>query len=494
MAAEHADWTAMFARIISATLIGVWILIICTQVSAQLSSSGTSETASAKAQEGGNSPRGYLTTPAELRTVSELAKRGQEPYRSAVVSALRYADRPWQWNPLPASVKCASYSRTAKDPQETSGGQYEAADEAPKVTGALHKSAVEPAYLSHGSVLVYAKALAYHLTGKTVYADQTMEAIAGLLGAENFGAPGDSSPTDKQCQLNLSWYIPGFIRAADLLESYPAWRQSGIKSRFQSWLASVVYPTISFTAEISVSNWGAAATNAEAYIADYLWDRSDLRLVSYNSSAAKTPTSARSAADAYEHANTLALDRMNGVRAEGPGGSRSACDVDAESKSMIRPDGGIPDELRRGSSGCRGKKILEDDKSNMYSQTHLQNLIAQAELLLRRGDRRIYDNIATTPQQFTYKDPSGTARTVILPAGRGSLRNAIMFVIASPSRQRIRALRSALEVANHYYNDPVMLEAVIKTRPNSGGRAMSFETLTHAFSPETSPPVTAPPR
>jgi hypothetical protein len=430
--------------------------------------------------------RGYLTTPQELRLIAEQGKRGIEPYRSAVRKTLEFANRPWAWSPIIGRAMCSRPTEnTISDAIDETGADQQ------------RKSASEPEYLSQGSVLVYAKALAFHLSGEERYAREAMSGIEGLLKITSFGAFGASPPAERQCQLNLSWYVPGFIRAADLLEVYPPWAASRMKRDFQEWLARVVYPTVSFTAEVSVSNWGAAATNACSYISDYLWDRPDLRLVSYNPSNYSTRTTTRTPAEAYEHAIQLTLERMNGIRAEAVGGSMQACDRDPRTKSMIRPDGGIPDELRRGSTGCGGSRILLDDKSNMYSQTHLQNVIAQAELIWRRGDRRIYENLATQKSFITYQGPDGLMLRAALPAGRGSLRHAVLFIIAAPSRQRPRALRSALEVAYRYYRDPAMLNAVLGTRPNSGGRAMSFETLTHVFVPGQNPgppPVVDPPK
>lgn len=411
----------------------------------------------------GADSRGYLTTPQELMQIRIKAGKGIEPYKSAVGQVLRDADRPWPWPALSGEITCPS--------------------------------ADEPAYIKEGSRLIYAKALAYQLTGQARYAQEVQTRIAALLGIGSFGPPGNTQKPDRECQLILSWSIPGFIRAADLLESDREWQASGIKPRFQTWLAEVVYPTISFSAEVAVSNWGAAATNASAYIADYLWDRPELRLVSYNRLDAGEPTTARSPAEAFEHANHLALDRVNGSRAEGRGGSSSSCDFDPATKSMIRPDGGIPDELRRGSTGCAGTRILENDHSNMYSQTHLQNLIAQAELLLRRGDRRLYDNLAQAPAAFTYIDGHGAAHTVTLPAKRGSLHQAILFILTAPSFQTPRALKTAAEVAYRYYRDPAMKAAIAASRPNSGERAMAYETLTHGFAEgeNPGPPPTVPP-
>lgn len=407
--------------------------------------------------------RGYLTTPAELRTIRDKAAKGTEPYRSAVRQVLADAIQPLPSSPT-GQVTCPG--------------------------------ADDPEFLHRGAVLVYAKAIAYHLTGDAAYARGAREGIETLMKISGFGRMGNTSGDDRQCQLNVSWKIPGFVRAADLLEDEPGWRAAGTKRRFQEWLANVVYPLVSYTAEVSVSNWGAAATNTEAHIADFLWDRPDLALVTHNPPGSATPTISRKTGDAYRHAIELALARMNGERAEAESGSSKSCDAEPFGKSMIRPDGGIPDELRRGTTGCEGRRIAENDRSNMYSQTHLQNLIAQAELMLRRGDRRLYDNIQTTTSMAKFTDARGRQQMKPLPAGRGSLKQAILFVLQT-SNQPPRALRSAGEVAYRYYRHPAMLRAVEATRPNSGDRAMSYETLTHGFAANenpANPPVTEPPK
>lgn len=407
--------------------------------------------------------RGYLTTPQELHIIREKADQGIQPYADAVAHVLKFAANPWEWQPPHGKVTCPS--------------------------------ADDPPYLEHGSQLAYAQTLAFHLTGDSTFAFQAIDGITKLLNITSFGELGNTSKPDRQCQLNLSWWIPNFIHAADLLEDFEPWQRDDTKKQFQDWLANVVYPTISFTAEVSMSNWGAAATHCCAAIADYCWDRPDLTLVSVNRLSAKEKFTGRSPAEAYEHANQLALGRMNGTRWEGYGGSSRACDFSALTKSMIRPDGGIPDELRRGSSGCDGTEILENDKSNMYSQTHLQQLIAHAELLLRRGDRRIYDNIQNEPLKIQYFDPKGQRKETTLPPGRGSLLKALAFVFVRSKNNVPRSLKSAGEVAYRYYQKEFILKAVKPTRPNTSNRAMAFETLTHGFAENETPapPPTTPP-
>src|SRR5436309_7823773 len=75
----------------------------------------------------------------------------------------------------------------------------------------------------------------------------------------------------------------------------------------------------------------------------------------------------------------------------------------------IRTDGGISEELGRGSTGCDGSWIKDLDSSWMYTMTHLQGTMVHAELLLRRGDPSLYTNIIST--------------------GAGSVRKSILFLL-----------------------------------------------------------------
>ena len=150
----------------------------------------------------------------------------------------------------------------------------------------------------------------------------------------------------------------------------------------------------------------------------------------------------------------------------------------------IRPDGGIPDELMRGTTGCDGLWIKDLDGSYDYMMTHLQGTVVHAELLLRRGDKSIYDNKTA--------------------AGGGSILKAIYFLINNPndpSKSVNYEMIQTLEVAYRYYRDPYIAKQLkiglpdrkIGTRSN---QILHFGTITHGFAVDENPgppPITAPP-
>ena len=72
--------------------------------------------------------------------------------------------------------------------------------------------------------------------------------------------------------------------------------------------------------------------------------------------------------------------------------------------SMIRPDGGIPEEIRR-STTCDDTHIEPGSAAHHYLEGYLAGTISQAELCLRRGDRSLYDNV-TRPAVVPSERPS----------------------------------------------------------------------------------------
>jgi hypothetical protein len=144
-----------------------------------------------------------------------------------------------------------------------------------------------------------------------------------------------------QCQLNFGWGTPELVAAADLIEDYWSTQtctgptstlytdttigSGNCKVLFQNWLVKNPYYIVSYAAENSKSNWGAAATNATAYIADYLWDRPEVRLIHRSPPQVNDgEDTARTPSEAYAYANQLMFDRMNGYGVEY--GSSKSCD------------------------------------------------------------------------------------------------------------------------------------------------------------------------
>lgn len=367
--------------------------------------------------------RGYLTTPQELAEIKRKADLGIEPYRSAVSAVVAYAQ----------------------------GGFLT------KASGTVDcKASATPQYLAHGAPLAYACALAYQLTGDVRYAAKAKGGIQGLYAITGLQAGGD-------CPLTMGRLMPAWICAADLIEDY--WSKSE-KREFQNWLAALVYPTL-LTKYARGNNWGAVITNAGQYVADYCWDRPELKL------GGETP------AAAYIRMRQAALDRMNGL----------IFDTCGEGVSMIRPDGGIPEELRR-TTTCDETKLTANSSAHGYTEGWLSGAIGQAELCLRRGDNALYENLMTTAGQT----PGGK----VLPAGRGSIKKAINFVIQTNALRWEK--KQTLMIAARYYRDPAMLAQARDGRPfgaNTSEYVNYFTTLTHDFAEGEDPgppPVVSPPK
>lgn len=379
-------------------------------------------------------PRGYLTTPQELAAIKAKIARGVEPYKSASEAVLEWADMSWDYE-LKAKVTCG----TSNWPKwiDNQGG-------VPKL---------------------YARALAYHLTGETHYAQEVKDILEKIMtNVEKI------SLDDQQCRLNFGWGTPELVAAADLIDAYWAGEtctgplgttyddtevgKGKCKRLFQNWLVKNPYYVISYSTA-SQNNWGAAATNATAYIADYLWDRPEVhilhrvpRQINQGLDLVLTPS------EAFAHANHLMLDRMNGYGVDYI--SSDACDFLNGSqqdpqwlpvKSQISEKGIVPDDARR-EEHCNISAY--NGKYQNYPQVHLGNNIQQCELMLRRGDSSCYDNIdkADLPN-YSFLDPNSVFKTTKLAPGRGSIERAIKAVIVDSGTEWRHD--SALAVAYRYY-------------------------------------------
>ena len=390
--------------------------------------------------------RGYVTTPAELREIARKAGAGKQPYKNAVHAIVRYAS------------SASEGGQGAEDPHFWPLGSIGGEQSCP--------GTFQPRFLADGSPLVEAKAMAYHLTGNAGYAAEIRKRLLELSTTSGYGGRKWS-----QCVPNLNWYVAGWIIAADLIEDFPGWSASD-KKTFQRWLAAEVYYKSDAASDFRSNNHGSAGSAAAAMISDYLAG-SGIALVDRDGKSSTPP-------EAFAEAKRHQLDRMNGnayMRHE-PG-----CPPEF-TLTGIRPDGGIPWELARGSTGCGGKWIEKQDASWTYQQTHLQGTLLHAELLLRRGDKSIYDNVKQD--------------------GGGSLRRAVLFVLHNPnapskSYPLHRSHFPMLELAYRYYRDPAMArELGIGTGHRKigsrSGQMLHFGTITHGFSPDETPappPVTA---
>jgi hypothetical protein len=433
--------------------------------------------------------RGYLTTPQELHQIRKKAAQGLQPYHDAVEVVLAWAAHRWQY-PLAAEQGCAS--------------------------------ADQPAWSDDGEGIprLYAKALAYHLIEDRERAEGYAQEVKTILAAI-MTEVGTITLDDQQCQLNFGWSTPELIAAADLIEPY--WAQQRCqgptstrygetalgrghcKRLFQNWLVKNPYYVVSYAAVSSQSNWGAAATNTTAYIADYLWDRPEARLVhrhppQINEGRERLLTPAQ----AYAYANLLMFKRINGYGVDYH--SSMACDRFAReqqsaqwpmTKSQITPNGIIPEDARR-SEACNIPQY--NGSYQNYPQIHLGNNLQQCELMLRRGDQSCYDNIDHSEHPYyRFINADGDVLTTHLYPGRGSLERAIKAIIVdseTPWRHD-----AALAVAYRYYYRHHRLEgfaawAAYVGEPDDCSQDICFGTLTHGFAATERPllpPAIAPP-
>jgi hypothetical protein len=416
------------------------------------------------------SPRGYQTSPEELRIIAERAADGEEPYFSAVNDILRWAGR--------------DYNSKIDEIENCPGAE-------------------SPGWLDNdtGIPKLYSRALAYQLTGESHYAEEAigiLNQIISTVKAFELETP--------QCQLNLSWGIPEIVASADLIsEELSQTDCEGPLSSsiyndsigtgnclwlLQNWLAKIPYYVVSLAAENSQNNWGASATNTLAYIADFLLNRPDIvlyhRMPPQLSSIEFVEISPE---EAYQRANTLAIERNNGHRVDFR--SSEACDFlsgEQQSedfppvKSQITERGIVTDDARR-DEFCNIPQY--DDSYQNYPQLYLGHNIQQCELMLRRGDSSCYDNIALDDREFSYFDANGVEHITVLIGGRGSIERAINAVIIDAGAEWRHD--SALEVALAYYMNHSrfgMVESWIAEIDefNSCYQDICFGTLTHGLS------------
>ncbi|MBI5031555.1 MAG: hypothetical protein HZB51_13590 [Chloroflexi bacterium] len=429
--------------------------------------------------------RGYLTTPGELSIIKAKADQGIEPYKSSVERVLVRANKSWNYSlqPVPSCP-----------------------------------SADEPAWNDNdeGTPIIYAKALAFHLTNNAQYADEVRQILQRIMTEV-----GSITTGDQQCRLNFSWGTPELVASADLIEDYwsgqtctgpisTLYTETTIglgkcKSLFQNWLVKNPYYIVSYSAANATSNWGASATNTTAYIADYLWDRPEVRLIHRNPpqiNGGKDLT--LTPAEAYRYANKLAIDRMNGYRVDYH--SSTSCDVLGGSqqskdwapiKSQINENGIIPEDARR-EEFCNIPRY--NGQYENYPQLHIGNNVQQCELMLRRGDRSCFDNLDNTDvPNFAYVDRYGASRVTHLYPGRGSIERAIKAIIVDSQTQWKHD--SGLAVAYRYYFNSHTLpgfESWIGQLNSAASceQDICFGMLTHGFAsgeqPGLPPMVAAP--
>jgi hypothetical protein len=281
--------------------------------------------------------------------------------------------------------------------------------------------------------------------------------------------------------------------------------QSDDARLFKTWLGAVIVRYPYNAGHTRVNNWGAWGRLTTAAIADYVGDAAPLyvqRMLKDESGAYQVdPEKPCDAGDVhtcaqvdagamYADAIQLHFDAVDGKMYEFSG---STCDT-AGAKSMIRPDGGIPDELRRQYT-CDATNIADPDGAAAhYSLFATDAMVCLAELAWRRGDASLYTHI----------DPA---------TGRGALYRSARFLIDNKIKL---TSGSMLELVNRFYTyqsgverDAARLKdyrallgqdlpGYLKRQddwPEDAGW-ISFGTLTHGFAANETlrPPPTVPPR
>lgn len=425
--------------------------------------------------------RGYLTTPNELRRTAALARSGSEPYEIAVKRELDYAEK-------------ALDERDLEVPDTL------------KFSDDIDK----PAYLSVGSKYVYAWAIAYNLLRDSdpaqaeIYAERARTLIMGMPERDI-----QVSSYLRNTRLNIAVFIENFVYAADLLADWTPYGQdkpfgeSADAQTLKKWLGAVIVRYPYNAAHTRVNNWSAWGRLSTAVIADYVGDaaplyvqgvfkdQSDAYQVDPDHPCDSGDIASCVQVDArtmYADALQLHLDMVDGKLNEF---SLSSCDGSG-SKSMIRPDGGIPDELRRQYT-CDATRIEDPyGAAARYSQFAVEAMTSLAEIAWRRGD----------PSLYTHIDPA---------TGRGAIYRSVQFLIDN----NVTLTRgSMLEMLNRFYSYQVGVEqdsakraefakllshdlpGILKRQDDwpEGTGFVSFGTLTHGFAAgETlrSPPTVA---
>ena len=129
----------------------------------------------------------------------------------------------------------------------------------------------------------------------------------------------------------------------------------------------------------------------------------------------------------------------------------------------IQWHGGIPEELRRGTTGCDGTYLLQMNGDYAYQIMHTELLVFHAEAARRRGDLSLYQ--ATT---------SG---------GTAAILQAILFVIANPSASGLSwpwdpNHWGALITASTFYDDATLKTAAERDTTFRGGRTLPYTRIT----------------
>lgn len=378
---------------------------------------------------------GYLTNTEHLTLFKTQADAGIEPFQSHRNELVAIADSSWNFGMATGTYETFTINGTTKKCR-------------------INNDPLTEDFLKEGPDQIYAKVLAYHLTGNESYAVEAREKLLLFSQTSGFGTAYSGS---NQCVLNASLAAPVLIEAARLLEGTPIWSISD-QQAFASWLATYVYPKSAWVSRVSRNNWGAAGSLASSLIADYVKELViSLQEVS--------PTMQTITPDqAYD--DHIAMQKLR-MGTTWQGTSNSGCDIGdiGVNHFGIQDDGGIPDELRRGSTGCLGTYIVDEDASYAYTHLHTQLLTYHAEALHNLGDDSLYEFTTAT--------------------GNQALQQAALFVIDNKSGTSWPwddAEMGVLYVLYDYYQDSRIVDAIDENTSFRAGRQLPYARITHPLS------------
>ena len=376
---------------------------------------------------------GALTSATELAAYRAAADAGSSPQKENRTRLLDDARKAWGWGSVsgefgttgtPSSKKC--------QPLGTSSG----AD-----------------FLLEGAPDAYAQVLGSVLARDESLARAARTHVLDLVDTSGFRGLTSDYSGDNQCVLDLALSIPVWIETARLLEDTTVW-SSADTAAFRGWLATQVFPKVAWASRTRRNNWGAAGSLAADAIASYV---------------------AGGVASLQEYAPTRltltpaqALAAHAGMQLSRVGGSWAG---DAEcAKRGIQWHGGIPEELRRGSTGCDGTYLVASDSASSYQMMHVELLVFHAEAMRRRGDLALYQ--AKTSQ------------------GQPAILQAILFVVQNPAGGTSWSWTSsrwgALITAASFYDNAKIDSLARVDSTFRGGRTLPYTRVT-ARAPGSAP-------
>ena len=183
---------------------------------------------------------GYLVSADELRRRGEMAATGQEPYASAVINLMEWADG--------------------------------AVDDVARPTQPLLIVGTDNEFVDDAR-RAYGLGLAYGLTGDERYAQAARRTIRSWMDLTT--TTTDTCPDSGGCHTSLiiGRAGAGFAFGADLIEGSEYWTSED-RGDLQAWMRNVLLPGVSHRP----NNWGDAGTFLRVVAADYAGDQREFDL------------------------------------------------------------------------------------------------------------------------------------------------------------------------------------------------------------------------